>query len=150
MPGGAPPGGMGGGRGGGMRGGGPDGPGGNSDDMKKLRAVMQEIGQAPIRLMIASHDGTVSITDPEGVVRRFAANGKAEKVAINGSTIEVKSAWDGESLTQEFKIGSSRFVRTFETTTDGRQLLIIMTPKGNNATGTAVQRFVYDRGNLMR
>ena len=152
MPGGGPPGGMGGGRGGGMRGGGgPDGPGGNSDDMKKLRAVMQEIGQAPVRLMIASHDGIVSITDPEGVVRRFAVTGKMEKVAINGSTIEITSAWAGESLSQEFKVGSNRFVRTIDTTPDGRQLLVTMTPKGNNATGTAaVQRFVYDRGNLMR
>lgn len=128
-----------------MRGGGPDGGGASGGDMQKVRAVMQELGQSPARLTIVSRDGAVSITDPEGVNRRFIANGKSEKVAINGSTVEVKSTWDGEPLTQEFKAGNARFVRTFETTTDGRQLVVTVTPKDGAASGPGFQRFVYAR-----
>lgn len=132
-----------------MRGGGGR-EGGNGEDMRKAREVMQEIGQSPIRLNIVSRPESVSISDPDGVVRKFAIDGKTEKVAINGSAIEVKSKWDGDVLSQEFKVGSAKFVRTVETTTDGHQLVITIKPKGDSgaAAGPAVLRFVYDRAPL--
>lgn len=149
--GGGMPGGMGGGRGGGMRGGGGGGRGGGSaDDIRKARTVMQELGQSPARLTIVSKPDAVSITDPEGVIRKFVTNGKTDKVAMNGETIEVKSKWDGEVLTQEFKAGSAKFTRTIETTIDGHQLVITVTPKGDGGgvAGPSFMRFVYDRSQL--
>lgn len=140
---------MGGGRrGGGMRGGG-GGRGGNPEDMRKARDVMQELGQSPAHLNIVSKPDAVTLTDPEGVVRKFVVDGKTDKVAINGSTIEVKSKWDGEVLKQEFKVGSATFARTLETTTDGHQLVVTVTPKGDGAgAGPSFLRFVYDRSQL--
>jgi hypothetical protein len=92
----------------------------------------------------------VSLTDDEGVIRKFVANGKGDKVAINGSETDVKTKWDGDVLTQEFKVGSAKFVRTIETTTDGHQLVITVTPKGDGGgvAGPAFLRFVYDRSRL--
>ena len=142
-------GGMGGGRGGGMRGGGGGGRG-NADDMRKVRDLMQELGQSPSRLTIVSKSDAVNISDPEGVIRRFAVDGKTEKVAINGSPIEVKSKWDGEVLSQEFKVGSAKFIRAIETTVEGHQLVITVTPKGDagGVAGPTFLRFVYDRSQL--
>jgi len=144
MPGGM--GGRGGMRGGGMRGGG----GASPDDLRKARAIMQELGQSPERLTIVSRPDAVTLTDTEGVVRKFVTDGKTDKVAINGNTIEVKSKWDGEALTQEFKAGSAKFTRTLETTVEGHQLVITVTPNGGGggAAGPAVMRFVYDHASM--
>ena len=143
----------GGGRGGGMRGGGGrgggGGGGGGADDMRKARSVMQEIGQSPSRLTILSRDRALTLTDPEGVVRKFALSGKKEKVAINGSTVEVTSKWNGDVVTQVFKVGSTKFERTVETTTDGHQLVITVTPKGSGGpAGPSFMRYVYDRASV--
>ena len=135
-----------------MRGGGGGGgrSGGSADDIRKARTVMQELAQSPARLMIVSKPDAVSITDPEGVIRKFVTNGKTDKVAMNGETIEVKSKWDGEVLTQEFKAGSAKFTRTIETTIEGHQLVITVTPKGDGGgmVGPSLMRFVYDRSQL--
>lgn len=142
----------GGGRGGGMRGGGGGGSrgGGNAEDMRKARDMMQELGQAPARLTVISRSDAVTVTDPEGVVRKFIVDGKTSKVAMNGSTIEVKSKWDGEVLKQEFKAGPATFIRTLETTTDGHQLVVTITPKGDGGglAGPSFLRFVYDHSQL--
>lgn len=141
---------MGGGRGGGMRGGGGGGRSSSPDDLRKARDVMQELGHSPARLTIVSKPTEISTADPEGVVRKFVVDGKTEKVAISGNTIEVKSKWDGEVLTQEFKAGSAKFIRTIETTIDGHQLVVTVTPKGDagGSAGPALLRFVYDRSQL--
>lgn len=142
------PGGIGGGRGGGMRGGGREN--GSPDDLRKARAIMEELMRSPARLTIASKPESVSITDPDGVIRKFVSDGKTDKVAINGNTIEVKSKWDGEVLNQEFKAGSNKFLRAIETTIDGHQLVLTITPKGNGGgvAGPSFMRFVYDRNDL--
>lgn len=140
-----------GGRGGGMRGGGGGGrSGGSPEDMRKARDLMQELGQAPARLTIVSRRESVSITDPEGVIRKFVSSGKKDSVAINGSTIEVKSKWDGEVFSQEFNAGSAKFIRTIETSIDGHQMVITVTPKGDGGgiAGPSFMRFVYDRSQL--
>lgn len=138
-----------GGSGVGYRGGGNGGRGG-SDPMREVRALVRELEQSAVRITIVSRPESVSVTDTEGVVRKFQTNGKPDSVAINGNTIEVKSKWTGDILSQEFKAGSVTFVRTVETTVDGHQLLITLTPKGDKTgvAGPAFMRFVYDRGQV--
>lgn len=73
-------------------------------------------------------------------------NGKSETVAIGGETIDVKSSWDDDALEQEFKVGSTKLIRTIETTTDGHQLVITVRPKSEDERqGGRFDRFVYDR-----
>jgi hypothetical protein len=133
-------GGFSGGRGGGR------GRGGAPGDAQQAMRLLRELGQSPDTLTIVSRDGLVSITDNDGVTRRFTANGKAEKVAIAGETIDVKTRWTDEVLDQEFKIGSTTLVRMIETTTDGHQLVITVKPKKESELSVGqIQRFVYDR-----
>jgi len=143
-------GGGGGGRGGGMRGGGGGGSRPGAGAMNEVRALLRDLEQSAVRLTIVSRPDSVSVTDTEGVIRKFVTDGKPDKVAINGTTIDVKSKWDGDVLNQEFRAGSAKFLRSVETTTDGHQLLITITPKGDGGgvAGPAYMRFVYDRSQL--
>lgn len=135
----------GGGRRGGFGGGPPPGGRGPSgdEDSAKARTLTQEIGQSPDRLTLVLSDAMLSITDSDGVSRRFLVNGKTEKVAIAGYSVEVKSRWKDESLEQEFKTGTGTIVRTFETTTNGNLLLVTANLKGQDRVNRFV--FVYDR-----
>ena len=139
-----------GGRRGGRGGGGREGGRGNMEDMRKAADLMRELGQSPARLTITSKPDALSITDTEGVIRKFVVDGKTDKVAMNGATVEVKSKWDGDVLKQEFKVGNAKFLRELETTTNGHQLVITVTPKdgGGGVAGPAFLRFVYDRSQL--
>jgi len=122
------------------------GAGGSSvADARKAMALMRELGQAPDSLTIVSHDDQVSITDSDGVTRKFAASGKVEKIAIGGETVDVKSRWNDEVFAQEFKVGSVVLVRMIETTTDGHQLVMTIKPKNDHDRDAGqIQRFVYD------
>lgn len=112
-------------------------------------ALIRELGQSPETLTIVLHDAALNITDSDGVSRKFAVDGKTEKVAIGGDSIEVKSRWTDDTLEQEFKVGSTSLVRTLETTTDGHQLVITVRPKKDDGAGR-FDRFVYERKALVQ
>lgn len=141
-------GGPGGRRGGGRPGGGMGRGGrpGGASESREARAALAEFDRAPRRWMISLTAGTLSLTDGDGVVRRFAPTGKKEKVAMNGEAVEVKTAWDGDVLTQSIKGGGVTITRTLETTVEGRQLVVTVTAKGG--PGGAPLRYVYDRAEI--
>ena len=139
-----------GGFGGGRMGGGPGGGarmGGT--DAAKAMALIRELGQSPDSLTIVMHETTLTVTDSDGVSRRFAVDGKAEKVAIGGESVEVKSRWTDDTLEQEFKIGSTKLIRLIDTTPDGRQLVLTVRPKEEDRAGR-FDRFVYERKPLLQ
>jgi hypothetical protein len=140
-----------GGFGGGRMGGGPSGgrSGGRGGDAAKGMNLVRELGQSPDSLTIVLHDAALSITDSDGVSRKFAVDGKTEKIAIGGDSIDVKSRWNDDAIEQEFKAGSMKLVRTIETTTDGHQLVITVRPKDEDGAGR-FDRFVYDRKPLFQ
>ncbi len=100
------PGGFGGGIGGGRRGG-MGGPGGGGrrreGDMAARRALMEELMLVPQTFTIAQDGDKVLFIEPDGVVRAFVANDKAEKHQLQNGTIETKSRWDGDALLMELK-----------------------------------------------
>lgn len=122
--GGGRPGGMGGGR---SRGGpGESGERPSKEDMEARRALLDEVLQPPARFTIAQDGDKLSIIEPDGVVRTYVADGKAEKHALTNGTIETKSAWSGATLRMEIAIDRMEVVRTFEiTSTDPRRLKIV-------------------------
>jgi len=128
---------MGGGRSGGSR------SAGRSDSAKGMNLI-RELGQSPEQLTIVLHDAALTFTDSDGVSRKFSVDGKGEKIAIGGDSIDVKSQWHDEAIEQEFKIGSTKLTRLIETTTDGHQLVITVRPKDDDGAGR-FDRFVYDR-----
>lgn len=103
-PGGGPGmGGPGGGRPGPGMGGGPGGPGGEGsrpspEEMKRIRDLMRELVEAPARLTMALDGEAVAFVDEDGRVRKYVANGKAEKHQLTAGTVQTRTRWDGPSL----------------------------------------------------
>jgi hypothetical protein len=88
-------GGDGGGDGGGMR--------RREGDMAARRALLEELMTLPPKFTIAQDGDKVVFIEPDGVVRTYVANDKAEKHQLQNGTIETKSRWDGDTLEMELK-----------------------------------------------
>lgn len=116
----------GGGRAGVPRGGGPSGgerP--TPEQMEAGRALMQEVMELPVRFTIIQDGAKLIVTEPDGVVRIYPANGKAEKHQLTNGTIETKTSWDGPSLVMQIGVGERLKVeRTFALRGDPRRLEI--------------------------
>jgi hypothetical protein len=120
-------GGMGGG-GGGMRGGGPGGAGGRDEAFAAHRALMQEVMLLPARFTIAQDGDKISFIEPDGVVRTYLVNDKAEKHSLTNGTIETKSRWEKGALLMEVKPSDGmKITRTFALRTDAHQLEVTTT-----------------------
>jgi len=116
------------------------------DERERAQVLLQELGQAPEKLIVVSKDGALIVTDGDGVSRHFAIDGKAESVAVAGQTVEVKSTWDNDAIEQEFKLGNGKVDRRIETTTDGRTLLITVAPNGKDRDNPVPPlKFIYNR-----
>ncbi len=143
-------GGYGGGRGGfgGGRGGDAIGTGSfNNDQMAAMRAAMREVGQAPSVLNIVVSGELVSFTNDQGVVRKFVANRKKEKIALGDVKVDCVTSWNQDTLTQEMKAGAITIVRTWQVATDGQHLAITISTTGAQAGGGGphVRTLMYDR-----
>lgn len=142
------PGGMGGGRGGMGGGGGRGGPGGDerAEEMQRMREVMRELLQPAARLTIVQHDETVSLTDDQGRVRKFATTGKSEKHQLNAATLETTSRWAQGALVTEWKTGRGpTVVRTLRVDPAVQRLTIETTMKGSRGGGVRPPiKHVYD------
>lgn len=140
-----------GGFGGGRMGGGRSGGGrsGGRGDAAKAMSLIRELGQSPEQLTIVLHDAALTMTDSDGVSRKFSVDGKGEKVAIAGDSVDVKSRWHDDAIEQEFKMGPTKLIRLIETTTDGHQLVITVRPEKDDGAGR-FDRFVYDRKPLFQ
>jgi hypothetical protein len=117
-----------GGGGGGM--GGPGGPGGehSREDMAARRAVIQELMELPPHVTIAQDGDTLSFIEPDGVVRTYVANDKAEKHQLQNGTIETKAHWEPDALVLEMKPSDGfTLVRRFAVKGDPRQLEVTTT-----------------------
>jgi hypothetical protein len=130
-PGGGGFGGMGGGRRGGMGGGrgGPDGGARRREgDMAARRALMEELMALPAKFTIAQDGDKVVFIEPDGVVRTYVANDKAEKHQLQNGTIETKSRWDGDALEMELKpSGGLTITRRYAVRGTPRQLEVTTT-----------------------
>lgn len=115
----------GGGRGGGGRSGDRDGGDARArrDDMDARRALMDEVLQFPPRFTIAQDGDKFVVIEPDGVVRTYLANGKAEKHQLTNGTVETTTSWDGAHLRMTVAAGERlRILRTFELKPDPRRL----------------------------
>ena len=112
------------GGGGGPRGGGP--PGGERPSAEQLeanQALMGEVMQLPVRFTIIQEGDKIVITEPDGVVRTYLANGKAEKHQLTSGTVETKTSWDGPSLKMQIAVGARvKIERWFTLRDDPRRL----------------------------
>ena len=119
-------GGMGGARGGGRGGRAPQGGERPSrDDLEAGRALLQEVMDLPARFTLISDGEKLIVTEPDGVVRTYVANGKAEKHQLTNGTVDTRTAWDGPSLVMQIAVGErAKLTRTFTLREDPRRLEI--------------------------
>lgn len=149
-PGGGFGGGYGGGRGGFGGGRGGEAIGGNfsNDQAAAMRAAMREAGQSPNILNIVVSGDAVSFTTDQGVVRRFTADGRKEKIELGNVEVDCVTKWEQGTLTQEMKAGGVTIMRTWQAVTDGQQLSITISITGGQrreGAGPQVRKVMYDR-----
>ena len=123
--------------GGGGPGGGPSGgerP--SAEQMEANRALMQEVMVLPVRFTIIQEGDKLIVSEPDGVVRTYVANGKGEKHQLTNGTVETKTTWDGPSLRMQMAVGERvKVERRFTLQHNGPRRLEVTTgfdrtPKG--------------------
>jgi len=152
-PGGGPGmGGPGGGRPGSGMGGGPGGPGGEGsrpspEEMKRIRDLLRELMEAPARLTMALDGEAVAFVDEDGRVRRYVANGQAEKHQLAAGTVQTKTRWDGPSLIIETEAREGmRLKQTYSLEPGTGRLAVTTSMEGSRAPQDRPPlKAVYDR-----
>ena len=111
--------------------------------MAARRALMEELMALPPKFTIAQDGDKVVFIEPDGVVRSYVANDKAEKHQLQNGTIETKSRWDGAALEMALKpSGGLTIVRRYEVRGTPRQLEVTTTT--NRGPKNAKRIAVYD------
>ncbi len=93
--------------------------------MEAGRALLAEVMELPARFTLIQEGEKLIVTEPDGVVRTYLVNGKAEKHQLTNGTIETKTSWDGPSLVMQMAVGERMTVqRAFTIREDPRRLEI--------------------------
>jgi hypothetical protein len=108
--------------------------------MEPRRALLMELVTLPPRVTIVQKGDTVTFAEPDGVVRSYVANGKAEKHQLTNGVVETKTRWKGEVLEMELTVGRITLRRLFAVRDgDPRQLDVTTElPGGRRAPVKAV------------
>jgi hypothetical protein len=100
------------------------------EDRAARRALLEELLALPPKFTIAQDGDKVVFIEPDGVVRTFVVNEKAEKHQLQNGTIETKSRWDGNALEMELKpSGGLTLTRRYEVRGTPRQLEVTTTAR---------------------
>ena len=118
----------------------------SEEDMKRMRNVVREASESPDQIVIAPGDGVVTITDSNGLVRKFVTNYKKEKHPTTAGAVETKTKWEGASLVVETSAGSGlKVTRLYRLAPEGRQLVVeVKIENSNLPQKMPPMRFVYD------
>lgn len=91
--------------------------------MEAGRALLAEVMELPARFTLIQDGEKLIVTEPDGVVRTYLVNGKAEKHQLTNGTIETKTSWDGPSLVMRIAAGERMTVeRAFTIRENPRRL----------------------------
>lgn len=110
--------------------------------------LMREVLESPLLLMVSLDASTVTFTDGEGYVRKYATNDKTEKHQMPSGTVETKTRWRGQALVLETSVGrGAKVTKTFTIEPDPRRL-IVLTEMGARRGGDTPPplKAVYDEG----
>jgi len=129
-------GGGGGGFGGGRGGSRGSGDGLSSDDVLKLRAVRREFSDPADVLTIIASPSTVTFTSNQGVVRKFATDGKKHEMDLLTAKVDVTASWDEEALTELWEAGRIRVLARYQVTVQGKMLVLSLGPDEDRANKT--------------
>jgi hypothetical protein len=118
----------------------------SEEEMKRMRDIFREASESPEQIVIAPGDGVVTITDSNGLVRKFATNYKNEKHQTAAGVVETKTKWEGAALVIETSAsGGLKVTRSYRLTPEGRQLMVeVKIENSNFPQKMPPMRFVYD------
>jgi hypothetical protein len=113
--------------------------------MLQVRALLRETREAPAQLAIVASLTAVSLTDDQGRVRKFRANGKKEKVELGTAEVDTKTKWAARALTQEMSASGLKVLVTYQVTVEGHQLVVAIGAQGGGQGSSAPVTRIYDK-----
>ena len=114
-------------------------------EMKKTRALMDELMTATPRLSIFQREeNRIVFVDADGHTRTFTTNGKKERHQLQSGTLETSTKWDGMTLVQQSTLGGGVKVTQTFFLDDARRLVISSTLDDSRMGKVPPNRRVYD------
>jgi len=84
--------------------------------------------EAPARLIITDEKTSVTFTETDGRVLKYATSGKAEKHQLTNGTVETRSRWQASTLSIETKLADEmKVTRAFELDPETGSLIVTTT-----------------------
>ena len=113
--------------------------------MKNMRALMEELFEAPARLTIVqSEAASMTFIDADGHARTYSTSGKKEPHQLKSGTVDVRTSWDGTSLRQEITTGNVKLIETYSVDSARRQLTVVLKNDDGRRGEMPPVRRVYD------
>jgi hypothetical protein len=108
------------------------------------RELMDGVLNPPKTLTLAVSETEVTLTADDGDPRHLRTDGRKTK-AGDGSDVERKTRWEGESLVIETRVGSGPKLReTYSLASDGRSLEVLQRLESPGFTKPVELRRLYD------
>jgi hypothetical protein len=90
------------------------------------------------------------VTGDSGKAEDYVVDDKPGTVLLDGAKTMVRSLWQKNILTQEFKIGTTKVTRMIQTSDEGIQLIVTVRVEANErdtsvASSITPSQFIYDR-----
>ena len=116
--------------------------GGESDDQ---REKMQELLRPPKSITLSMTGAEVDLVDDRGRKRAFMTDGRKLQKSKDENYQEIAAKFDGKQLvTDEKDPRGNKMSRTFELSSDGRQLYETLHMTSGRSNTSHVIHFVYD------
>lgn len=122
----------------------------SSNQAVQMRALLREMADQPAQETIVVTTDTTTLTDGQGVVRKFATNGRKETIELGAAQVDSVSKWDSGVLTVELSAGSFTLTETYQLTIQGHELVVALssTDSGSRQSGVptpAPVKRIYDK-----
>jgi hypothetical protein len=106
-----------------------------------------QLAANPQFLNIRQHDNQIVITDSDYTRTLYPDSKKHKATDEDGNKISTKTAWQSGKLVAETKMGSGKLGETFQTSSDGKQLIVVSHYENSSLSEPLNIRRVYDLGN---
>ena len=114
------------------------------EERARLRALMDEVLEAPSRFQITLEDPYVIFTHADGRVVRYHANWRDERHQYTSGTVKTKTKWDAGRLIIETDIGDGmKVTHAYSLSAEARQLVVNVQLPGQSGDIPAITH-VYD------
>lgn len=106
-----------------------------------------QLATNPKSLTISQRDDQIVISDSEHTRTLYPDGKKHDEKDENGKKISTKTEWQGDALIAETKMHSGKLTETYQTGSDGKQLIVVSRYDNSLLSSPLSIRRVYDIGN---